>query len=571
MGDSYISGEGVFDYREGTDTQNDHCHLSELSYPFILGKQAFNSYNSVACSGAVTGDVTGSSLTYRGQVKDKIEEQDRKKAPLLSNFLPGYIYQQEFASIYKPEAIVLSVGGNDIGFADVLKQCVANSGGGTCYDTYEDRVELANVINGAYSKLVHTYTTLREQSGGARIYVVGYPQVVKPGGDCGLNVHLNAEEVIFAAQLVDYLNGVIEKATQTAGVFYVDAAHALDGHRLCESAVNGFTVGGDAGIKIRGYPINFIGSESYHPTKLGHQMLAQTISQKTSKLKADMPRPAPYTSAPRLDATATIFQGVPHADRPIDTVYLDFSPTQDVAEVGDRLKVAVTGLKAALQPGASYQIVLHSTPVTIGTGSVDTAGDINTTASVPSGTLPGYHVVHVYTTNMAGEPVDIQKPIYIFPEMSDDGPGWNQGDSCALFPASGVDVDRDGTDDACDAEIGPARMSPIEAMNERASGTVVLKADTVQVDETQVNMVNAAASHNDGGADSSVATDDMQGGDVLSGATANDGHSSSASGTQQIPIQSAAQELLRVNWLTVAIIASVLTSAVATGYYYWPK
>jgi hypothetical protein len=59
MGDSYISGEGINMYREGTDTNENKCHLSDLSYPYLLGENYFDSYESVACSGAIIKDVDG--------------------------------------------------------------------------------------------------------------------------------------------------------------------------------------------------------------------------------------------------------------------------------------------------------------------------------------------------------------------------------------------------------------------------------------------------------------------------------------------------------------------------------
>ena len=52
LGDSYISGEGEFQYKTGTDTDVNFCHQSPLSYPFRIGADLYNQYNSIACSGA---------------------------------------------------------------------------------------------------------------------------------------------------------------------------------------------------------------------------------------------------------------------------------------------------------------------------------------------------------------------------------------------------------------------------------------------------------------------------------------------------------------------------------------
>ncbi|HET9721999.1 MAG TPA: hypothetical protein VFP32_03130, partial [Candidatus Saccharimonadales bacterium] len=58
LGDSYISGEGAFDYVGATDTATNKCHLSLLAYPYLIGHDLnYDSYHSVACAGATTDDL----------------------------------------------------------------------------------------------------------------------------------------------------------------------------------------------------------------------------------------------------------------------------------------------------------------------------------------------------------------------------------------------------------------------------------------------------------------------------------------------------------------------------------
>jgi hypothetical protein len=65
------------------------------------------------------------------------------------------------------------------------------------------------------------------------------------------------------------------------------------------------------------------------------------------------------------------------------------------------------------------------------------------------------HTLHVYGQNIANQPVDIFKTI----EITDDAGDCNNDGStdvtgvCGSLPPSGMDADRDGTDDACDALI----------------------------------------------------------------------------------------------------------------------
>jgi len=103
-----------------------------------------------------------------------------------------------------------------------------------------------------------------------------------------------------SADLIDYLNLVISQAAAKAGVRYVDVSHAFDGHRMCEAissqvAVNGFTAGTDGGVG----PIKFVGTESYHPNALGHQLLANTIRTQTNNFQTLCQSPTlPYSRQP---------------------------------------------------------------------------------------------------------------------------------------------------------------------------------------------------------------------------------------------------------------------------------
>lgn len=551
MGDSYISGQGAFAYRDGTDTKINPCHLSDLSYPVLLGRQYFDSSNSTACSGATTDKIVGSDSFFEGQVTDGIPESKRDKSTILANFLPGYIYQQEFASTYQPEAILLSVGGDDIGFGGIVKACVANTGGGTCYDTYEDRAELLNKINATYAKLVNTYTVLRQQSGGARLYVVGYPQIAMPGGSCGLNVHLNEEEVIFSAQLISYLDNVIRQAAQTAGVFYVDTEHAFDGHRMCEpgdKAINGLTAGGDSGVTVLGHTINFIGAESYHPTVLGYRLLADTISRQTADLTAVTPASGPY-DVPSFDPTVPILQNVSKTGRKLSLITNDYTISDDLMFRGGSEQVSVNGAEAQLQPGSDYQVVLHSNPVQLGEGSVDAAGNIAATVTVPADVPTGYHTLHVHSTNMAGEPVDVQKVVYVAANADDyDGDGVsNTVNLCMIVPSSGQDMDRDGIDDACDPDVDTQSL-----------GTAT--TDKISVDH-------------------GVSSSSIQGGNTSSSISARPRTTAVLGDTVAISTLPARQpsvsvlqspriqKLFRLNWLVVLEVGFGIT-VITTGLYY---
>src|SRR5690606_32182004 len=125
------------------------------------------------------------------------------------------IAQKDFIIQDNPEAVTLSIGGNDFGFGDIMNKCVGLDPRGniwdqvsstnTCYDSYAERYGVIQEINKRFSELKSLYSSIRdEENTNRRLYVIGYPQIAKVGGDCGLNVRLNADEIKFGSDLISY-------------------------------------------------------------------------------------------------------------------------------------------------------------------------------------------------------------------------------------------------------------------------------------------------------------------------------------------------------------------------------
>ncbi|HET9850428.1 MAG TPA: SGNH/GDSL hydrolase family protein [Candidatus Saccharimonadales bacterium] len=459
LGDSYISGEGARDYQGGTDTDDNRCHVSLVSYPYLIGGSLdYSSYHSVACSGAVMNDLSNSSRDYIGQ-EDGIPKRNRTASEIntiLSSFEPGYLDQLNFVQEYQPQAVTLSVGGNDMGFAGILQKCVEPWQGNTCYSTYEERLQLVNLINQqVFPELVSTYQQIKHAGPpDMRLYVIGYPQIAYPDGDCAVNVHLDHDELIFSQQLIGYLDGVLAQAAAKAGVFYVDTQGALSGHRLCEAgpgsiAMNGLTAGNDR-PRVLGGPI---GAESYHPNAFGYHLLENTILGITHGLTDPMPS-VNLAAAPPPSAGLELLD-VPAGGQQTGSAELDSSISDDIAYQNSSLAVSITGSDHALPPAASLTAVLHSTPIGLGTYTTDSSGNLAATLQIPVSVPTGYHTLHFYGTDLSGQAVDIYKTIYIADSPADlDGDG--VGDSiepCVGVPASSQDYDQDGIDDACDGTI----------------------------------------------------------------------------------------------------------------------
>jgi GDSL-like lipase/acylhydrolase family protein len=491
LGDSFASGEGAFNYELGTDEEENKCHLSRNSYPYLINDVFPNeSFHSVACSAAKIVNITGGNgIRSRERGEDfedplKDNQYDPESVPgnnSLGDWIPGYKAQVEFVKDEddKPNVITISVVGNDIGFSDKIKRCLEPD---TCFATYEDRYEVAVEINSRFYTLANTFKRLKNvASPDAKIYVVGYPQIAHPEGACGTNVRLNRAELEFANLLASHLNTMISQAAANAGVRYVDAESAFAGHRFCEAedhnlAVNGLTKGNDIGPDVGPFDIGVIGNESYHPTALGHRLLKDAIMTQTSSFTQGMPAADPTKTRPEVHDGLPLLQNAPKTNRQINTANYDADLTNNVVHRSGLWQSVVNGFQWGLKLNAPYKVWLNSDPVQLGTFTTDESGNLHISAQVPASVPPGFHTVHIYGQDINGQNIDIYKTIYVAASETDyDGDGIpNLEEECLAVEPANKDKDQDGVDDACDGEIAAA---PADTTAPKVTGTPARQPD----------------------------------------------------------------------------------------------
>lgn len=472
LGDSYTSGEGAFNYQSGTDTEDNMCHQSVHAYPALLTRNLFTSAggHSIACSGARINDLGNGSDSYGGQTRNGLPlstlKTDRPSflESIETSFLPGYVAQQRFVKRWQPEIITVSIGGNDIGFGDILEQCVIpkvsrHHSDSTCFNTFEDRVEVKNLVDRTVSRWTALFKQLKAASPATQIYTIGYPDVIDDTGNCAINVKLGKSELVFAKELVAYINERVEKSANDAGVAYIDISRALVGHRLCETkshnvAVNGLTAGRDSFV---------FGRESYHPNALGHQLIAQEILRKTNNLTLLTAGEAAQSdskllNAPRSNRAITNRQPAVFTDR------LHYAATSAAIRLGDNW----------LRPNTTYQVRLDGpSGRVVGSVASDAQGNVASNITIPADTTPGSHTIDIVGDGQTDKEIDVTQPIYI-PESPDDIDGDdipNSNDSCFGVVNSGYDVDRDDIDDVCDPLIDDAPPSNSESTDEHTQNS----------------------------------------------------------------------------------------------------
>ena len=282
LGDSYSSGEGSYNY----DIDGGFCHRSSDAYAYYLANVLDLGTPAMgACSGAMTDDFFNASYDWKRQ--------------------PEYLTTDT-------KVVTLTIGGNDVGFADVLRACVQSINGSlsgfdcandtNLVNSVENKIAaLAGTAPGtvtqfdgrtSQSRTVHAISdviaAIHSAAPNAKIYIAGYPNLFggnksyfttsssAPGGaQCNLPwlAAVSYADAQWLNSVADDLNEVIEDSAQEAQLLGTDATFVpamFGGHELCSSGTPWINdVHPNGGIWT---PNTVALPESLHPTPTGHEM-----------------------------------------------------------------------------------------------------------------------------------------------------------------------------------------------------------------------------------------------------------------------------------------------------------
>jgi hypothetical protein len=309
LGDSYAAGVGSFEYIPGT-VGDGGCYRARNGYIAQIAADDHMSLSFQACNGAV--------------IEDLWESRKERSAQL--NFVGP-----------DTRAITLTIGGNNVGFAGVLKTCIIphfhltlrglipRSTG--CADKLEAPAAEAlgwlrtgrepgtyKLPGGGPSKneqyrpsLRQLYENILYQAPGAELVVIGYPRLFETGrapGDyvsCDVlkPLSVKASDARWIDERTDQLDTTIEeevRATQEATnrqIRFVDPRPVFNTHGLCDTDFAYFSpVLPDPQITIPEPPwtrtihikdlvteLLKVHVESFHPTSFGQQALLELIEE----------------------------------------------------------------------------------------------------------------------------------------------------------------------------------------------------------------------------------------------------------------------------------------------------
>jgi lysophospholipase L1-like esterase len=246
FGDSYSSGDGAPPY-EGAQG----CYRSKNGYPYLLGSGVPTPI-LIACAGAVLANIDQT---------------------VQSSSLPGIQLSQLPANLQGNTLITITIGGNDIGFADELTKCITSLTSCT-----SDKTSLSQKIAALQPRLLQVYQKLHAAAPGADIIIVGYPLVVADPAiaDCHNPVvyyGLGASEMQMIRDLASQLDNTIAAAASQAGIFSAtkQVEQAFAGHEICTADESQEWINEVAGL-------NDALHDSFHPNSAGDHGYAEAIN-----------------------------------------------------------------------------------------------------------------------------------------------------------------------------------------------------------------------------------------------------------------------------------------------------
>lgn len=230
LGDSYTSGPEI-PRQIGRPAG---CERSDRDYPTLVARYvrvSLAKFHNMSCSGATTADLADPQRTTEGTNPAQLS-----------------------ALSASTTLVTLGIGGNDIDFVGVLTRCasldligkaVKTTAGGShlapcrVYYTRDGVDQLRAKIQRASELVAEALDEIRERAPRARVYVVGYPELLPAGGrTCAETLGISQGDLAFLHNDELALNAMLRQRAKAAGAVYVDTYAPSRGHDACVSATS---------------------------------------------------------------------------------------------------------------------------------------------------------------------------------------------------------------------------------------------------------------------------------------------------------------------------------------------
>ncbi|MGW1076252.1 SGNH/GDSL hydrolase family protein [Streptomyces sp. NPDC002537] len=219
LGDSYTAGPGI-PVQTGGD-----CARSSVNYPALTAaKLRTATFKDVSCSGAKTDDM----WRAQGANPPQLDALDKRTT-----------------------LVTVGIGGNDIGFGDIIGTCaklsVTDPTGTPCkkqYTAADGSDQLTARIADAAPKIAKVLKAVHQKAPRARVALVGYPSIMPDNGiGCFPAVPIAKGDVPYLRDTEKKLNAMLKVQAGKANVRYADTYAPTVGHDVCTPAADRWVEG----------------------------------------------------------------------------------------------------------------------------------------------------------------------------------------------------------------------------------------------------------------------------------------------------------------------------------------
>ena len=214
LGDSYTAAPETGPAAEGSVPG---CVQSEVDYPHQVAEAlGAAEHVDVSCTGATTDDVFAPQAF-----------EDGTEAPA-----------QLDAVTEDTTLVTIGIGGNDIGFADVIVSCLAPAvDAEPCHREIDHGHEgMSARIAATAPKVAEVLAAVADRAPHAEVVLVGYPTIFPASGSCFETVPFTEADVAYLHDVESELNAMLAAQAQEAGATFVDTERSSASHSACTPA-----------------------------------------------------------------------------------------------------------------------------------------------------------------------------------------------------------------------------------------------------------------------------------------------------------------------------------------------
>ncbi|MFD7031569.1 SGNH/GDSL hydrolase family protein [Streptomyces sp. NPDC059917] len=246
LGDSYASGAGVPDQLDRA------CDRSSRSYPsLVTAALSPKTKVDVSCTAATTADLANTQSSSNGPQFDALTPDT--------------------------DLVTLTIGGNDLGFTDLIGRCITLGLfaplGSPCKVSYtmNGTDQLPAKIQATASKIAAVLDGIRQRSPRAAVLVTGYPVIAPDNGtNCFATVTIAKGDAPWLRDTAKRFNAAIAAQAADHGARYVDTYTPSIGHDVCAPS-------GTRWLE----PLIANGAAAFHPNAAGQQSMATAVINTT--------------------------------------------------------------------------------------------------------------------------------------------------------------------------------------------------------------------------------------------------------------------------------------------------